>query len=103
MSTELFLDILPGLILVAVGLVGAGALLPSTIRTAQERRDKKRTLAMLSEADKITLGDVADAADLFEASFNASQRMGHDPDRATFDAFAAVIAEARATKKKETR
>lgn len=101
MSTDLFLAILPGLILVAVGLVGAGALLPSTIRATLEKRDKKRTLAALSEADKITLGDVADAADIFEASFNASQRMGHDPDRAIFDAFAAVVAEARATKKKK--
>ena len=35
MTAEPFLAILPGLILVAGGLVGAGMLLPSTIRAAQ--------------------------------------------------------------------
>ena len=101
MTAELFLAILPGLILVAVGLVGAGMLLPSTIHAAQEKRDKKRTLAKLSEQSKTTIGDVVDAMETFEDAYNTARGRGHDADRALFDAFASVVAEARATKRKE--
>ena len=98
MTTEVFLAILPGLILVAVGLVGAGVLLPGTIKSWREGRERKKAIKVdrWIEGDaKVTLRDVEKTADVFGEVHRAELNSGTEHNMALITAAAAAIAYAR--------
>lgn len=102
MTIELFLAILPGLILVAVGLVGAGVLLPETIKSWREGRERKKAIKTALQVDRwiedggtVTLRDVENAAYVFTAVQKAELDNGTEHSMALISATAAAIAYAR--------
>lgn len=102
MTMELFLAILPGLLMVAAGLVGAGLLLPQTLEYLRENRARKKAIKKalrvsrwIEGADNVLLRDVEDAATVFGTVYQAELKNGTDDNMALITAAAAVIANAR--------
>lgn len=102
MTTDLLLAILPGLILVAVGLVGAGVLLPETIKSWREGRERKKAIKAALQVDRwiedggtVTLRDVEKIVDVFTAVQRAELDNGTEHSMAWVSATAAAIAYAR--------
>lgn len=102
MTADLLLAILPGLILVAVGLVGAGVLLPGTIKSWREERDRKKAIKSALQVDrwiedggKVTMRDVTEVADMFGAVYKTEIDNETEYNIAIISATAAAIAYAR--------
>ena len=102
MTLELFLAILPGLILVAAGLVGAGVLLPETIESWREERERKKALKAALQVDrwiedggKVTMRDVTEVADMFGAVYKTEINNETEYNMAIISATAAAIAYVR--------
>lgn len=102
MTLELFLAILPGLLMVAAGLVGAGFLLPQTIESWREERERKKALKAalqvdrwIEEGGKVTLRDVTEVADMFGAVYKTEIDNETEYNIAIISATAAAIAYAR--------
>lgn len=102
MTSDLLLAILPGLILVAVGLVGAGVLLPGTIKSWREERERKKAIKSalqvdrwIEEGGKVTLRDVTEVADMFGAVYKTETNNETECNMAIIAATAAAIAYVR--------
>lgn len=98
MTIELFLAILPGLGMIAAGLVGAGFLLPQTLEYRREKRARKKAVKVerwIEGGAKVTLRDVEKTVDVFGEVHKTELDNGTEHNMALLSATAAAIAYAR--------
>lgn len=98
MTLELFLRILPGLVLVIGGLIGAAILLPDTLRARREDKARKKAVKvghLIEGGNNVRVKDVTKAAEIFADVCEHEQAKGVNPDLILTSGFAAVIAYAR--------
>lgn len=100
MTLELLIRILPGLVMVVGGLIGAAILLPDTLHYRREAKERKKAVKvghLIEGGDNVLVKDVTAAAAVFADVCEHERARGTHPDHVLVSGFAAVIAYARSS------